>query len=270
MNLTEEEIQDKKSKFLVSVKAFATRAKAKFSVAFSSVSSAIYPENITCDVCKAELVADTRYRLCAKCAENMPFNDQKKCLICGAPMENEADYCLRCQNNDSVFKKNRSPLVYEGLAKKLILQLKFGGKKYLATTLATMMADTFLKEHMEADVIVPVPMSKAEEKKRGFNQSSLIAYELGARLGRPVLPALIKNRETSQQKALTAKDRSENLKGAFVCIYKEVSGLKVLLVDDVFTTGATANECARALYKSRAKEVNVLTAAITKLKIFME
>lgn len=231
---------------------------------------AVFPENITCDACGGELVADTRYRLCAGCGEDMPFIKDKICLVCGAPIRNEADYCNRCRNTESVFKYNRSALSYDKGAKKLILSLKYGKKRYIAATLGAMMADTYLKMRMDGEIIVPVPMSESELKARGFNQSELLAEEIGKRLDIPVLPALVKNRDTAAQKNLGRKEREKNLSGAFACVFKEVYGRKILLVDDVFTTGATANECARVLLKARAKEVSVLTAAVTELKLVSE
>ena len=123
---------------------------------------------------------------------------------------------------------------------------------------------------MEGEIIVPVPMTKSDEKKRGFNQAELLAYEVGARLNIPVLSALSKTRETSVQKELTGKDRAGNLTKAFEVIYPQVKDRKILLIDDIFTTGATAGECANTLLKAKCKEVSVLTACITKLKPLME
>lgn len=246
------------------------RFKAKLKDVALTFKHALFPEDITCDLCGEELTAKTRYRLCGACAEKMPFVGDHVCLVCGEPIDNEADYCIRCQNTDSVFKLNRSPLVYEDGARELIHQLKFGKKKYIATTLGAMMSDTYLSNRVCGEIIVPVPMSAAELKKRGFNQAELLAYDVGERLGIPVLPSLNKVRETSAQKELGKKERAENLKGAFVNVFSQVKGRKILLVDDVFTTGATANECASVLLKSGAKEVSVLTAAVTKQKIFTD
>lgn len=228
---------------------------------------ALFPEEITCDVCGKELIAKTRYNVCGECTEKLTFVGEHICLVCGAPIANEADYCIRCQRRESVFRYNRSPLAYEGAATDLILSLKFGRKKYIAETLGAMMADTYIARGMSADIIVPVPMSEKEVKARGFNQAELIAENIGRRLNMPVLPALVKNRDTKPQKELGGKERAENLKDVFAVIYKQVSGLRILLVDDVFTTGTTANECAKTLLHSRAKEVFVLTAAVTKEKL---
>ncbi len=236
----------------------------------SAVSNALFPEDITCDACGNELTANTRYRLCAECYEKLPTVGEHVCLNCGVPLRDEADYCIRCENTESRFLCNRSPLVYDGLAKDIIHALKFGKKKYLVNTLGAMMADEFLSQKMHADIAVYVPMTQAEEKKRGFNQSELLARDVAKRLGLPLLPALVKIRETSAQKELKGKERADNLDGAFTCIFNQIKGRKILLIDDVFTTGATANACTDALLKEGAREVSVLTCAITERKIPFE
>ena len=242
------------------------KAREFFRRIFDKAASAVFPEDVTCDVCGEELVANTRFRLCAECLEKLPLIKGHICLSCGAPIKDESDYCIRCQNMESAFERSRSPLVYDGEAKALVYTMKFGGKPYIAKTLGAFMADCFVQNGMRADVIVFVPMTKEEEKRRGFNQAELLARDLGDRVKLPVLPALEKVKDTSSQKELNREERAKNLEGAFKCTLKEVKLLNVLLVDDVFTTGITANECAKALLKGKAKSVSVLTAAVTVLK----
>ncbi|MDE6302861.1 MAG: ComF family protein [Clostridia bacterium] len=231
---------------------------------------ALFPDDITCDICGEELTAYTRYKLCAECAFKIPFTGEHICLSCGVSMSDEADYCLRCENSDFKFMLNRAPMIYDGEAKSLIYAMKFGGKRYLAKTIGAMMADEFIKRKMSADIVMYVPMTEAEEKSRGFNQSELLAREVADRLNMPLLPALVKVKETSAQKHLTGKEREDNLDGAFVCTFNQVKGRRMLLIDDVFTTGATANACTKALLKAGAKDVRVLTAAVTKKKVPVE
>ena len=250
--------------------AIKTKIVDFFKRGIKAFDKALYPMDCTCDVCGEELVAGTRHRLCSDCIAKLPFANGHRCLCCGVPLADESDYCNRCQYERGAFVKNRSPLVYEGETRKIIYSLKFGRKKYLAQTLGALMADEFLKDNMEADIIVYVPMTEAEEKKRGFNQSELLAEEVGKRLNIAVLPALVKIKETKAQKELGGKERAQNLEGAFACVFEQVNNRKILLIDDIFTTGATANECAKVLLKAKAREVNVLTAAVAKLKIPVE
>lgn len=248
-------------------KVVMQKVKTFFKRLLGEFDSALFPLDCTCDVCGEELVEDTRYRLCSECIEKLPFVKGHICLNCGVPLKDESDYCNRCQYQKSAFVKNRSPLVYDGEVKKLIYKLKFGKKTYIAQTLGALMADKFIECGFDSEIIVFVPMTDEEVKKRGFNQAELLAYEVGNRLNIAVLPALVKVKDTSQQKELKGKDRASNLDGAFACAFEQVKGRKILLIDDVFTTGATANECAKTLLKAKAREVCVLTAAVTQLKI---
>ncbi len=237
---------------------------------FNALLNTIFPLDVTCDFCGRELVSNTRHRMCAHCAETLPFVKGHRCLACGAPLKDESDYCNRCKIDRGVFTRNRSPFVYDGEIKNIIYKLKFGKKKYVATTLGALMADEYLASDMSAEIIVFVPMTANEEKKRGYNQSELLALEIGKRLNIPVLPALSKIRDTKAQKELSGKERAQNLDGAFKCDFKEVANRKILLVDDIFTTGATANECSKVLLKAKAREVSVLTLAVAMPKVLLE
>lgn len=235
---------------------------------FGKFTSLLYPKSITCVGCGAELIAETRYDFCSKCYAELPFVGDNKCKICGRDIVGEGDYCDSCTRFDCHFSVNRAPLVYDGLAKTLIKKLKFGNKRYIAAEFGKMMADLYISENYDADCISFVPMTSKDEKKRGYNQAELIANEVGKRLNIEVLPVLHKISSTATQKKLTAKERRENLKGAFAASdcgrYK---GKTVLVVDDVFTTGATMDECARVLKKSGAKKVLGLTACISEYKV---
>ena len=265
-----EPIKTQKQQRLEKRDARLAKIKAVVKRAFKAFDGALYPLDCTCDACGNELVEDTRYRLCSECMASLPFVNGHICLNCGVPLKDESDYCNRCQNQKSAFLKNRAPLVYDGEVKRLIYKLKFAKKTYVAQTLGALMADKFLECGMNSEIIVFVPMTASEEKKRGYNQAELLANEVGKRLDIPVLPALAKIKSTSEQKELKGKDRALNLEGAFACIFEQVKGRKILLIDDVFTTGATANECAKVLLKAKAREVCVLTAAVTQLKIANE
>lgn len=243
------------------------KAKEFFKNAMQKFSDLLYPKGITCVNCGAELIADTRVDLCAKCTEGLVFNEGRRCPICGIGMHNEADYCDNCTKYDKYFDLNRSPLVYDGVGSDLIKKLKFGGKKYIAAELAKLMADEYYSENIKADVILFVPMTDKEIKERGYNQSELLACEMSARLGLPVAEKLVKTKDTDRQKKLSAKERRENLKDVFDVVGKEeIKGKNILIIDDVFTTGATVNECARVLKKAGARKVFSVTACITRFR----
>lgn len=252
----------------------ANRAKGVVKRAATAVKDAfcdaLFPIDLTCDVCNDELVEEGRFRICSRCYGELPFVGDRICLSCGAPIFGEGDYCMRCQTTPGEYKMCRAPFAYRDSVKTLIYRLKFEKQKFVATTLGAFMAETFINERMDGEIAVFVPMTEGEKKKRGFNQSELLAEDVAARLNMPLLPALVKKKATGEQKSLDKKERQKNLEGAFECVFKEVKGRRILLIDDIFTTGATANECARTLVKAGAKEVSVLTAAITELKMPFE
>ena len=167
-----------------STEGFSGRVRAALARFGRGLSAALYPAAVTCDVCGAELAAETRYTLCAECMTKLPRITGHRCLVCGVPINDEADYCLRCQRTESVFRRNVSPLRYDGEGRQLVHMLKFGGKRYIARLLGAMMADEFLSSGEECEIVVPVPMSEKEVKRRGFNQSELLAADIGERLGR--------------------------------------------------------------------------------------
>ncbi|MEG1612550.1 MAG: ComF family protein [Clostridia bacterium] len=253
-----------KKQIALKIKLFVISLKNKFF-------DALYPKNITCVNCGAELVSSTRFSLCAKCMSELPRVGNHKCLTCGVEINNEAQYCINCMNNDHFFEMNRSPLKYEGIGVSLIKKFKFGNKQYIADELAKMMCDEYFEANFSCDVVVAVPMSEMELRERGYNQSSLLAKAISARLNLPYTETLLKVRDTSDQKHLKGRDRRDNLKGVFyVADNSMIKGKTVLLIDDVFTTGATINECSRTLKKHSARSVYSLTACITQLKVYSE
>lgn len=148
--------------------------------------------------------------------------------------------------------------LYEGVLAEAINQLKFHGVKRLSKPLGMLMQGLDLPV---MDGIVPVPLNVKRLRERGFNQSLLIARVISKKIRVPLLmDILLKKKETPPQVGLSAKERLLNLKNAFD-VKGDVNGLRLLLVDDVMTTGATVTECSKTLMKAGAKEVIVLTLA---------
>ena len=164
----------------------------------------LYPEGLTCVNCGDELQHETRLNLCGKCYLNLIENDGHRCKICGIRMRNEADYCDNCTRFDKYFDMNRSPFIYEKTASDLVKKLKFGNKLYIAKELAKAMADEYFTGGFNCDFILYVPMTEKEEKERGYNQSELLAKEVGLRTGLSVFDNLKKVKETDRQKKLRA------------------------------------------------------------------
>lgn len=220
----------------------------------------------TCDLCGREVFEYPKARLCRDCEKKIPKNDKLCCPVCGRKTITDG-VCLNCKASRPVFEKGLSPFVYDGLAASAINRLK-NGQRYLAFLLAERMAETFLREIEDAAnkdnaVIVCVPMTEKSKRKRGYNQAAELARIVSELSGIPFREdLLVKTKETSQQKKMTARERVENVAGAFrVHERKECRGKICVLVDDIMTTGATGNELSRLLYGAEARSVIFLTAA---------
>ncbi|HKL11646.1 MAG TPA: ComF family protein [Clostridia bacterium] len=227
----------------------------------------VFPRNIHCLLCGRQILPSEKYSLCSKCREKMMFLFEKNCCNrCGRPLsyKGEERFCVECAGQKLRFEKAVSCLYYDDFSRKLIFQLKYGKKEYFAYHMAEMMMDRLENSGTgKFDYIVPVPLHAERERERGFNQALLLAEPLGKMRGEPVLKKFLeRKRQTVDQTNLGKKERFENLKGSFATRGAEIiKGRRVLLIDDVFTTGATSNDCSRALMDSGAGEVFVATVA---------
>ena len=233
---------------------------------FNGIVETLFPSNVTCFLCGEEVWND-KYVLCNTCEREVVFPD-KICLKCGTPLHSLANYCLTCKNNKRYFTMARAPLVYKDKVAGAIKRFKYENKKYMARYFATFMAEEFERNKNEIgkiDFLVPVPLHEDKEKERGFNQSALLAEEFSKIIEIPVLKGnLVRVKNTKTQTELSYKERQENLEKAFkVLNWREVKGKRIILIDDVLTTGSTLNHCAHALLKSGAAAVYALTAATT-------
>lgn len=231
----------------------------------------LFPPNLTCVVCGTEINESINAGICDECFKSLPFNDGGFCLKCGVVLRSDAKYCLNCKSNIKRFSFDfaRSSFVFEGSVAKLIKNYKYDNGKYLAQTFAVFMANLVVLEDINADIIVPVPLCKKRKFSRGFNQSELLAKEAGKILGLPVVTKnLVRIRSTKTQTKLTQKQRDANLDGAFEVLNKNIfKGKSILLVDDVLTTGSTAEHCTKELLKAKAANVKVLTLASTEFEL---
>lgn len=222
-------------------------------------------------LCGAELV-DASACLCAACAQTVTPLGERVCVKCGRAIKDEARYCLTCQNHVRNFDRARACYVYDGGARQLVHRLKFGNQRWLARAMARQMARRAQSCGMSGDLIVAVPLSREHFKRRGYNQAELLARFAGQYLAIDYAKgALIKTRDTAEQAKLTAKEREKNIDRAYAVADRvAVSGKRILLVDDVLTTGATASEVARVLKKAGAVRVEVLTFCATTLSLDFE
>jgi ComF family protein len=203
--------------------------------------------------------------LCAACWAALPAHPARVCA-CGEPLASPlADRCGRCRRGRQPFSRGASLGPYEGALRTVIHELKYRGRRPAAEELARRLAarGEVASALAGGAVIVPVPLHPARRAERGFNQAALLAREIGRRAGLPVCDdALVRRTDTRSQAGLTAAQRRANVQGAFVVRRKAlVAGRAVVLVDDVYTTGATARACADALRAAGAAEVRIVTVA---------
>lgn len=232
--------------------------------------SVLFVKEYNCLICGRELPKPNRYSVCNSCYAKQEVIGDNACLKCGKMLFAEEQYCLDCQNHEKEFDRAFAPLCYSGGAATTVMNLKFHGKKYLAKPMAKWMTDKFLETGLIADVVIPVPLHSRRKKERGFNQSELLASEIAASLALPLdATSACRVKDTLVSSKLTGgrKAREENMKDAFSVTDKEtIKEKRVLVVDDVLTTGTTANELSKALKKAGAKKVYVLTFATTREK----
>jgi ComF family protein len=197
-------------------------------------------------------------------AKPAPLMAEYFCAACQAPFMNpfpldEKGLCGMCRRGLVGFDAVRSFGFYEGELRELIHLFKYGNVTTLAGPLGRLLART-MPENSRFDVVIPMPLHWYRRWSRGFNQSELLAHETARRAGLRVRNAVRRVRSTASQAGLSGAKRRANVAGAFR-VRKRLDGLRVLLVDDVLTTGATAAACARALKRAGAEHVTVITLA---------
>ncbi len=211
--------------------------------------------------------------LCASCWQELAPISPPWCASCGLPFEVAMDaeaQCGACMKDPPAFDWARAAVSYEALGRDLIIRMKHGGAGASVPAFVTMMA-RLVPTDKQADLIVPVPLHRWRLFKRRFNQSQLLAKGLARKLEIRTDPFLLERvRATPSQGTFDRKGRRKNVRGAFQVPAKrsgELDGKRVLLVDDVLTTGATASECAKALKKAGAAHVGVVAFARVGLPV---
>jgi ComF family protein len=183
------------------------------------------------------------------------------CPRCGRPQDTSR-VCLKCAVEPPELDGIRSVALFEGTLRGAIHQFKYSYMRDLAVPLGELLVSYCQETPLAADVIVPVPLHVRRLAERGYNQAALLAQYLGSALGIPVYcDCLRRSRYTESQTRLNAQERSRNVDGAFACTRSGIRGARVLLVDDVCTTGATLGACGRALEQGGARSVWALTVA---------
>ncbi len=200
---------------------------------------------------------------CATCRAAVISLTPPWCEKCGEPFVTDR-LCANCRTHPLVIEKIRSVALFDGVLRQAIHRFKYERLAALAEPFGLMLADCWRTEQFAADWLIPVPLHPSRERDRGYNQSELLARNLARHVSVPVSPhGLRRTRATAVQMTLNAAERRENVAGAFECVEKRVRGTRVVIIDDVGTTGATLDACAQAVLQAGAVSVMGLTLART-------
>jgi ComF family protein len=227
-----------------------------------------YPE--TCFACSSPVARRQECGLCDDCWRKvLDLRIEGACCpSCGAPLpefaNGSAHLCLECIRRPPPYSGSRSFGYYSTEMRQMIHELKFNGRRPLVKLLAPIMADVFFEfwQREDFDLITAVPLHRGRRRERGFNQAELLSRALARLIGLPELRTLRRTAATRSQVGLSDAQRLENVSNAFSCTHIDrVAGKRILLIDDVMTTGATVAGAARALIGAGVEKVSVLTAA---------
>ena len=235
-----------------------------------------FPDRYNCICCNRELWSEHRLGTCPDCLSRLSFVRYPYCLKCGKPIQAptpdplepevaEEDrfgvYCSLCKKEPRHFDRVLSALAYQGEATRLVHKIKYASAAYLAPYMAAYMVDRYLQDPIEVDYVTAVPLHKSRQRARGYNQSALIATAFSQKLHIPYVQSVLKCKKTPPQTRLGREERKLNLKGAFTADRDQVRGKRILVIDDVLTTGQTMDEVAHTLKKAGAVHVYGLTFA---------
>lgn len=228
----------------------------------------LYPEKNTCFICNLydESIND-RY-ICSDCERKLKKIEPPVCIKCSKPIDFDSSnlLCPDCSAYDRSFEMSKSPFLYEGVIKDSIYNYKYYNKTYFYKFFGTCLLNYMNNnDYTHFDYITSVPLHKSKMRTRGFNQSELIAKYLSDKLFIPYAGALKRAKKTAKQSQKSKEDRRKNIKGAFIIKsphkYEHIKNSSVLLVDDVYTTGSTADECSKTLLNFGVSKVYVITIA---------
>lgn len=228
---------------------------------------AVFPSNIYCISCGSLIDGTRPYSLCDECSRKIHWNNGRTCGKCGKALQDDYrhELCYDCRAHEHIFIRGFSCMTYGLMEREMILDYKYNGRGYLAKKFGDILFDRISCENLPIDVIIPVPISRRRQRRRGYNQAALMARRLSKLWGVPMAEdILIRRKETPLLRSLNPAEREAALEDAFEVTEKGESALcmkNVLLIDDIYTTGITVDACSRELLRGGAKGTYVLTLA---------
>ncbi|MBR3306948.1 MAG: ComF family protein [Lachnospiraceae bacterium] len=218
-----------------------------------------------CAICDGLLAQEEmKLHVCSRCRKELKYVQEPYCMKCGAPLKDPGgEYCSGCEKHRHYFDRGRSLYVY-GSVRSSLYRFKYGGRKEYAEFYGRDLARCFGRQLKEwgVEAIIPIPLHPARQRRRGYNQAAAVAEVLSACTGVPLKDKLLKrSRNTGPQKKLSARERQINLKNAFNITQDVVQLGTVVVVDDIYTTGATMDEAALALKRKGIDRVYFLALA---------
>lgn len=214
---------------------------------------------------------DISNALCPQCWAQMKFIDKPYCYRLGIPLSyshfGDEEISLSAQMNPPFFRRSRSAVLFDGIARDFIHKLKYGDHHFLVKGLSSMMIRAGTELLKDCDLIIPIPLHFYRQWKRRFNQAALLAHNISKQTSVPWNPLILKRIKNTKPHHSQSKDqRKKSLQGAYSVEEKYrpfIQGKNILLIDDVITSGATANSATATLLKYGAASVDILTFALT-------
>jgi len=217
---------------------------------------------LRCPVCD-EIVAPVGQGICPGCARRLRRIVSPWCMRCGKKLREEAEYCEECRGRKRSCERGRALYEYTSAAQ-AIYRFKYAGRQEYAEYFGEQMAvwlEEFIRQ-AEPDGLIPIPLHKSRKRRRGYNQAELLARVIGDRLKIPVYCGVLKRvKKTVPLKELNAAERQNNLKKAFNVAQNDVKSKVFIIVDDIYTTGSTVEEAARALKEAGAERIYFVALA---------
>lgn len=220
----------------------------------------IYPRR--CPVCD-NIVTPFGEKICPRCITKLKIIEEPWCIKCGKALLQETALCRDCERQEHYFERGRSLYEYRSAALS-IYRFKYGGRREYASLYASHIR-RFLGPFIESvrpDMLIPIPLHRKRYRKRGYNQAEILAKEISSEMNIPVCKGAMRRiKNTSVMKMLAPSERRDNIKNAFIISRNSVKLKTIIIIDDIYTTGATIDEAARALKEAGAKKVYFVTLA---------